>query len=340
MKATAYAHPNIALTKYWGNKIPELNVPYNNSISMNLSECVTTTTVEFSRHQRSDIIYVDGKLIKSNYQEKKNPHTFISKIRQIADIRDSAKVVSRSNFPQGSGIASSASGAAALTLAATKAAGLDLKEKEVSKLARLFSGSGCRSVPAGFVEWHAGDSHENSYAKSIAPPKHWDVIDIVAIVSSEHKKYGSSIGHDIAETSRMFETRIEVVKEYNAKIRKAILEKDFDTVGKFAEKDCASLHAVMLTSDLSQKIDTTDISMLYWDPETIQVINLVRDLRSKGTKVYFTIDAGPNVHILTQPKYQKKIKDGLDVLKSVGIVKNLIINKPGDGVKCIEEHLF
>ncbi len=339
MKATAIAHPNIALTKYWGNKDPKLNIPYNNSISMNLSNCATKTTVEFSEKYNSDSVYIDEKLAPDRYN-RKNPYLFIENIRKLAGIDKYAKVVSENDFPQRAGIASSASGAAALTVAATKAAGLNLDEAELSKLARLYSGSGCRSIPAGFVEWNAGSTHEDSYAKSIASPQYWDILDVVVVTNSQHKQYGSSLGHDLAETSPMFSARIETVKIYNDHMRRAISEKDFNTLGKYAEKDAMSLHAVMLTSDLSEKLNTTDISILYWQPETIQIMNFVKHMRTKGIMAYFTLDAGPNVHILTMPSNISTITDKLDILKSTGVIKELIINRPGKGARCIDDHLF
>ena len=187
-KATAIAHPNIAFTKYWGKVDAELNIPGNNSISMNLDGCTTKTTVEFSGAYDADVVYVDGKIVRPNKFESKNVYAFLNRVRELANLEEKAKVVSENNFPQGAGIASSASAAAALAVAATKAAGLDLSERELSTWARLFSGSGCRSIPAGFVEWHAGACHEDSYAESIAPPEHWTLLDTNAVGGSGDKK--------------------------------------------------------------------------------------------------------------------------------------------------------
>jgi diphosphomevalonate decarboxylase len=340
MKATAIAHPNIALTKYWGKADSKLNIPNNNSISINLDGCLTKTTVEFLAEYAADIVYVDGKLIAPNESESKNVYAFLNKVRELAGFDMKAKVVSKNNFPQGSGIASSASGAAALAIAATKAAGLNLSERELSTYARLFSGSGCRSIPAGFVEWQAGTCHEDSYASSIASPEHWEVLDIIAIASGEHKKYGSTVGHALAETSFLYKARLEQVREYNKHIRKAILDRDFKTLGKLAERDAMSLHAVMLTSDLSEKLNTTDISIRYWNGKSLQIMDLVEKLRSDGAEAYFTIDAGPNIHILTLPQYKDCVTNALEDAKALNIIENYIINKPGGAARQVEDHLF
>jgi len=367
MTSTAVAPSNIAFTKYWGKRDPRLNIPNNNSISMNLDACLTTTTVEFSDAYEVDVVYVDSMLAMpnnknspdrefskcnralkrgvsdtrdSNESESKNVHAFLDKVRELACIEERAMVVSKNNFPQGAGIASSASAAAALAVAATKAAGLNLSEKELSTWARLFSGSGCRSIPAGFVEWHAGTCHEDSYAESIAPPEHWDLLDIIAVVGSGHKKYGSTVGHGLAETSFLYEARLRQTREYNPMIKEAILARDFKTFGNLVEREAMSLHAVMITSDLSKKLETTDISIRYWNRDSMPVMRLVEHLRSKGVPAYFTIDAGPNIHILTLQAYKDAVTKELDTAKSLEVVEGYIVNKPGGPTRQIEEHLF
>ncbi len=123
---------------------------------------------------------------------------FLDLVRQMAGIHLRAEVISKNNFPHGAGIASSAAAFAALALAATRAAGLDLDEASLSRLARRGSGSACRSIPAGFVEWQMGTGDVDSYAVSIAPPSHWDLVDCIAVLSDEQKSTGSTEGHALA----------------------------------------------------------------------------------------------------------------------------------------------
>ncbi|MCL4365872.1 diphosphomevalonate decarboxylase, partial [Patescibacteria group bacterium] len=163
MKATAQAPSNIAFTKYWGKKDEVLRLPENGSISMCLSNLLTTTTVEFSPAYTEDEITINGGGVEENEAKRVIKH--LDRVRKISGISEKAKMVSNNNFPSGTGLSSSASGFAALTLAASKAAGLDLPEKDLSILARQGAGSACRSIPSGFVEWLDGDTSETWFIK-------------------------------------------------------------------------------------------------------------------------------------------------------------------------------
>ena len=326
MKATALAHPNIAFTKYWGNKNSEYNIPANNSISMNLDGCITKTTVEFSNEYKEDKLTIDSIPV-IRQAGVRDPYMVLDLVRKLAGENYGAKVISENNFPKKAGIASSASGGAALALAATKAIGLELAEDEISKIARWFSGSACRSVPTGFVEWYAGFNHEDSIAKSIAPPEHWDLMDIVAIVNWEEKKIGSKEGHEFAKTSNCYEARLSHMEKRNDYVRRAIENGDIETLGEICEEDCLSMHAVMLTSKPSLR---------YLTGGTIKLMDAIENWRKEGMDVYFTIDAGPNVHIITLPEHENEIINSLSDLQ----VKDYIINKPGGPARSIDEHLF
>ena len=145
--ATAIAHPNIALIKYWGDVDADLHIPANGSISINLQELVTRTKVTFDPTFTQDQFKLDGRPIDG--VGFKRVSELLEQVRQLAGITIYASVESHNNFPTGTGIASSASGFAALSLAASKAAGFDLDEKTLSRLARTGSGSACRSIPDG-----------------------------------------------------------------------------------------------------------------------------------------------------------------------------------------------
>jgi diphosphomevalonate decarboxylase len=203
------------------------------------------------------------------------------------DIR--AEVMTENNFPSGAGIASSASAFAALALAGSAAAGLSLGERELSRLARRGSGSAARSVPAGFVEWQAGTSDEDSYAYSIAEPGHWSLVDCVAIVSASHKKTGSTEGHSIAPTSPLQAARVADAPRRLEICRDSLLNCDFDAFASIVELDSDMMHSVMMTSTPA---------LHYWKPASMEVMNRVRAWRAEGLPVCYTVDAGPNIHVL------------------------------------------
>jgi diphosphomevalonate decarboxylase len=203
-KATAIAPSNIAFTKYWGRKDEVLRLPINGSVAMTLSNMLTTTTVEFDENLKKDNITINNE---KQEKEVAKVVKHLDRIRKLAGIKTFAKVVSINSFPTGTGLSSSSSGFAALTVAAANAAGLKLSEKELGILSRQASGASIRSIPAGFVEWLDGDTSETSYAKTIFPKNHWDIADVVAVVSKERKDVATSQGHEKANTSAFMETR-------------------------------------------------------------------------------------------------------------------------------------
>jgi diphosphomevalonate decarboxylase len=217
----------------------------------------------------------------------------------------------------GAGLASSASAFAALSLAASAAAGLQLDERELSRLARTGSGSACRSVPGGFVEWQAGESDADSYAFSIASPDHWDLVDCIAIVSQAHKPTGSSEGHARAHTSPLQAARQAEVKRLLDECRRAILERDFEALAIVTELDCHQMHAVMMTSAPP---------LFYWQPATLAIMQAVRTWRRRGTPVCYTIDAGPNVHVICQADMAKEVSGQL---KEIPGVLQVLVATPG-----------
>ena len=254
MKASCTSHSNLALIKYWGNRNDALRLPVTGSISFNLDQAFTTTTVEFGG-LTADQVELDGTPASGAAAERISRH--LDLLRALAGSSQPARVVSRNNFPMGAGIASSASGFAALTCAAAWALGLDLPERELSRLARRGSGSASRSVPAGFVEWHASGDDAQSFAETLAPAEHWPLHDLVAIVAHGEKTVGSTEGHHLAHSSPLYRARVARVEHDLPVMRRAILMRDFQALGELAEADALSMHAVMLTSRPS---------LLYWSP--------------------------------------------------------------------------
>ena len=314
--ATAIAHPNIAFIKYWGNRDDAERLPANGSISMNLGSLHTVTTVTFRDELKDDVLTIDGKNIYGAALSRVN--SFMDHIRALAPDVRYAEIVSQTNFPMGAGIASSAAAFAALALAAGNAAGLDLNENECSRLARLGSGSACRSVPDGFCEWSADTSAGDSCAVSIAPASHWDLIDLIAVISEEHKKVGSSAGHAAAFSSPFQDERVHTAPYRVEKCRNAILNKDFAALAEVSELDMTMMHAVMMTQDPP---------LFYWEPASLRVMKAVRQWRDeKGLDCFATLDAGPNVHVICTAKSAIEV---LFLLKKIPGVQEVLTSAPG-----------
>ncbi|OQX64665.1 MAG: diphosphomevalonate decarboxylase [Anaerolinea sp. 4484_236] len=306
MKATAIAHPNIAFIKYWGNRDHDQRIPANGSFSMNLEGLSTRTQVDFNADFVRDSLTLNGTPIGGTGLQRVSQ--ILDEVRAMAGNSLHAEVRSENNFPTGAGIASSAAAFAALALATSKAAGLDLDEPALSRLARHGSGSACRSVPGGFVEWTDGETDESSYAFSLAPADHWDLADCIAVASSGHKATGSTQGHALADTSPLQAGRVDDAPRRIEICRRAILERDFDAFAAICELDSDMMHAVMMTSNPA---------LFYWKPATLRVMREVRAWRTEGLPVFYTIDAGPNVHVICMRENMAQVAERLAALSGV-----------------------
>lgn len=315
MDATATAGANIAIVKYWGTRDLAQRLPTNDSISLTLDTATTTTTVRFEPNLEEDVVILQGKPASEGARARVSAH--LDRMRMLADVSLHAYVESSNTFPIGAGVASSASGFAALTAAGSAALGLSLSQRGMSVLARLGSGSACRSMVGGWAHWLQGTCHEDSYATQIAPPEHWDVRDIIAIVTDQEKPVPSTEGHRRALTSPLFPARLARVKNIVPRVREAIYGRDFRTLGALAESDALSMHAIMLTSAPP---------LLYWLPATVELIHKVGAWRAEGVPCYFTLDAGPNVHILTVPEAVQEIEGRLNALSCV---QRILVCGPG-----------
>lgn len=321
MQATAQAHPNIAFIKYWGDQDPELRIPVNGSLSMNLDCLYSRTTVEFDQELDKDELLIGGQ--RPDDMAVSRVSRFLNRVRELADFAICARVSSENNFPTGSGIASSASGFAALSLAASFAAGLELDQQALSRLARRGSGSACRSVPGGFVEWLPGNDDDSSYSISVVAHDHWDLRDCIAIASREHKSTGSTSGHNLAGTSPFQAARVADAERRLDLCREAIINRDFQAFAEVVEMDSNLMHAVMMTSQPP---------LYYWQPATLDVMQSVIEWRSTGIPVCFTIDAGPNVHVITTSEYSDGVMEKLEQIPGV---LEVMMGEPGREARLI-----
>ena len=313
--ASAAAHPNIAFIKYWGNRDNALRLPSNGSVSMNLGALATKTTVTFREDLKADVLTVNGT--QRSRDAEVRAAAFMDEVRRLVPGIGYAEIVSENNFPMGAGIASSASAYAALAMAAARAAGLNLKENQCSRLARMGSGSASRSIPDGFCEWLPGDSDEGSYAVSIAPASHWDLRDLIAVISGEHKKVGSSAGHAMAGTSPFQAERARTAPDRVKICREAILDRDFDALAEVSERDMIMMHAVMMTQDPP---------LFYWEPVSLRLIKSVRDWREEGLSCFATVDAGPNVHVICLPEHAAEIRSRMEKIEGI---REILESGPG-----------
>jgi diphosphomevalonate decarboxylase len=296
---------------------------------MTLADAHTTTTVEWQSNsaQANDEIIIDGRRLDGEAGARLALH--LDRIRMIAETNQRARVASCNNFPMASGIASSASGFAALTVAACQALSLDLDATQLSALARLGSGSAARSLFGGYVQWDRGHDHNTSVARMLFPPEHWQLYDVVAIVSSAEKKVSSEGGHRFAATSPLNLARVEHVKTLLPVVQGAIAERDLAKLGDPVEWDALAMHAVMQTGTPS---------LLYWQPGTLEVLQAVRRWRvEEAINAYFTIDAGPNVHVLCAAADAPAIQAHLSALPSV---VDVLVSRPGPAPFAVTEHLF
>lgn len=331
-KTSIIAPSNIAFTKYWGKSNDELTLPNNDSISMCLDNVYTHTTVSFAKKYQSDSVEVTFYNQEKKVLHGKQLHRVmqqVDRIRKIAKTNLPVKIVSKNNFPQGTGIASSASSFAALTHALVSNLDLQISQKELTVLTRLAgSGSATRSIPDGFVRWYQSKDSDTSYAKSIENPKHWQLSDVVVVVSSEEKKYSSLDGHQLASTSPFYKARLETLPKRNQVVHDAIKNKNFTILGEELEKEALSLHVASMTSEPS---------IWYWSPATIAVFDEVKKIREQGIQAYFTTDAGPNVHIICEQENRTLINKHFSQLS---YVETIFESNVGNGSREVEEHLF
>jgi diphosphomevalonate decarboxylase len=328
-KTTIRAGSNIAFIKYWGVDDATINLPQTSSISMTLADAYTTTTVEWQNGsaQANDEITVDDRTLTGEAGARIVRH--LDRIRALAGSDQRARVASCNNFPMASGIASSASGFAALTVAACQALALDLEPTDLSALARLGSGSAARSLFGGYVQWDRGVDHASSVARMLFPPEHWRLYDLVAIVSSAEKKVSSEGGHRIAATSPLNLARVDHVKTLLPVVQRAIAGHNLAHLGEAIEWDALAMHAVMQTGKPS---------LLYWQPGTLEVMQAVRSWRTEeGLVSYFTIDAGPNVHVICAAEDAPTLQTRLSALPSVNEV---LVSRPGPAPFAVTDHLF
>lgn len=306
---TARACANIALVKYWGKRDQALNLPAAGSLSLTLDALTTTTTVRFDPALADDDFTLDGAPAPAA-----RVATVLDLVRAQAGITMRAHVASANQFPTGSGLASSASGFAALAVAASRAAGLVLRPIELSILARRGSGSAARSIHGGFVRMKAGvyDDGSDSFAEPLpyAGQMTARVKMVIAIVGGGARKATTSRDAMVhcAQTSPLYAAWLATVPRDLATAEAAIDTGDLTRLGEVTEASAFAMHAAAMASRPA---------ILYWQPATLAALAAVRALRGQGVPAWATIDAGPHVKVLTERGHADTVAAAMQTVPGV-----------------------
>ncbi len=338
LAGTFRCSPNIALIKYWGRRDDALNLPNNSSVSMTLDSGLSTrTSVLFSDSLGSDVVYVDGnRYTQESAQNEKLGNIFetIRYMRGLAAVRSGAIVVSENSFPSGAGLASSASGGAALVCAADAALGLGLSKTELSLIARRISGSACRSLFGGIALWKRGSKADgsDSFAEQLFDEKYWsELVDVIAMSSEASKKVSSSEGHSrTVRTSGLYKLRPALAEASVGKVIGAIRNRDFNALAELIMRDSNNMHATMLDSWPP---------IIYMSDVSTAIISSVHAMnKDHGENIAaYTFDAGPNAHVITLSKHEAEVRDML--LGTKGVIK-VVSSKAGTGPERLGESLI
>jgi diphosphomevalonate decarboxylase len=305
MRAAALAHPNIALIKYWGKRDKASNLPAVGSLSITLDGMASRTSVDFDGRYERDTVFLNGH---EDVATTVKVTTCLDQLRIRAGVRDRAVVTSANDFPTGAGLASSASGFAALLTAASAALGLQLPVSELAEIARLGSGSAPRSLFGGFALMR----NEPDGSVSCVPllgEKEWPLDVLVAVTTSAPKDVSSRDGMEQSRlTSPFYSTWANTHPADLSSAVEFVRRRDFDGLAELAEHNCLKMHAVMIT---------TQPPLIYWSPATLACIQLIQNLRRTGVPVFFTVDAGPQVKAICLPEARAGVRAALATLPGV-----------------------
>ncbi len=306
--ARAIAHPNFALAKYWGKLDARHNLPAVPSLSITLDAMTTTTEVRFDPGLEVDVVRVAGAVASVPFAAR--VVALLDRVRAEAGLGDRASVDTVNDFPTASGLASSASGFAALAVAATTAAGLGWSAARVSDLARRSSASAARSVFGGFAVLPAGRAGEPYLpAEPLAGEGHWPLAVAVAVTSEQEKATGSTDGmRHTADTSPYYAAWIADAPATFARVRAAVLARDLEALTAAAEASAFAMHACALAARPA---------LVYWNPGTLAALACVRELRRAGTLAFATVDAGPHVKAIAEARDAERVAAALAAVPGV-----------------------
>ncbi len=308
-EAVVVAHPNVALSKYWGKREGEGNFPAVPSLSVTLGGLTTRTRFRWRSDLAEDRVVINGREL--TLEQASRIVALIDRVRRKLGLDAGAEVESHNDFPTASGLASSASGFAALALASVRAAGADWDAAQVSDLARRGSASAARSVFGGVVELDAGPTdgrvEDVLAARTVAPADHMPLVVLVAVTTDAVKAIGSTEGmRATMARSPYAEAWLEHAPVAHATLKQALLARDFVRVGELAEANALAMHACAIAAGVT-----------YWNGGTLEALAAVRALRDAGTPAFATIDAGPHVKVLARPQDAPRVKARMEATPGV-----------------------
>ena len=323
MRASAIAHPNVALIKYWGKTDTEQNLPAVGSLSVTLGALCTETTVEFDAALKHDVLVLNGS---EQPLEQGRLTACLDAFRALADCDEHATVTSSNDFPTGAGLASSASGYAALVTAAAAALGIERNEpgseSSLSDIARIGSGSAPRSLFGGIVLLSL--DQQGTRCRQLVTPDEWPLSVVVAVTTEEKKDITSRDGMAQSRfTSPFYEAWICGHADNLDSGVRHVRERDFFALAELSEHNCLKMHSVMMT---------TRPPLMYWSPVTLACMHKISALRADGVPVFFTIDAGPQVKAVCLPEALATVADALH---DVAGVLRLIAGELGEGARVV-----
>jgi diphosphomevalonate decarboxylase len=332
MIKTALSHPNKALVLYWGNEDDTLRIPTRSSLSITLQGInqpldyiVSLRTIGSSER---DKVFIDGTEDKGEIYSHFLHH--LNAMRGYTGFKEKVEVTTRKSFPVGTGLAGSAASASALAEAFAGLIGKTSDTRLKSIMARRGSGSGTRSVFGGFVMWQKGNSDVSSYAKQLFNENHWDLRDLIAMVSSNPKKIKSIEGMKLSKKTcpeQIYSSFVSVADPNIEQIRAALTARNITKLGASYEEENYLFRQVCLK---------TRPPLDYWMKATNDIINKIANLRNDGIPAYAGTDAGPNVHIFTMPKHVERV---IRTIQEVQEVLKIIHCRVGESSHLIQDHL-
>ena len=298
MKSSAKSHPIQGLIKYHGLRDSKLRIPFHDSISVATAPTETHTTIEFGNF-KADTALIDRMQVSGASLDRIT--AVVDEVRVRSGIKERFRMESLNNFPSNIGLGASASGFAALAMAACDAVGLKLSLEQISTIARRGAGSAARSVTGAFSLWKTGHDDEDSYSHQIAS-EDLQMGMIVALVPA--LKLTDDAHRDVLE-SPFFHSRLAYVHGAIAEMKNAVKRKDIARIGELAERDSLILHGITMTGTEE---------LILWRPETVKVILEVKKMRSEGIPAFFSIDTGATVYINTEPSLVRTVEERIRAL--------------------------
>jgi diphosphomevalonate decarboxylase len=322
VQATAVAHPNIALVKYWGKRDVEQNIPAVGSLSITLDGLTTATTVRFDPALAHDTFFLGGREVPKMAERVV---ACLDRVRRRTGVSMFAVVESDNDFPTAAGLASSASGFAALVVATDAALGAGLDRSELADLARQASGSAARSLFGGFVELRlTPDGPYPTETRQLLEPSAWPLRVLVAVTDPGPKAVGSTEGMLMTKhTSPYYPAWVESSPADLLEARSAVERRDFEALADVSETSCLKMHALMLSARPG---------LVYWNGTTVECICKVRELRAGGVPVFFTVDAGPQLKAVCLPEAYQRVERELAAIPGV---TSMIASALGDGARVV-----